>query len=102
MPLHTFRDTGHLVAAGENDIRTGPLMQAQVLTVTATVPGVQQCTNKETVLQEERSASNPRRCHILRVVVSLHKQSTKFMQGSHRATQKNHRQVEQSTIFLEQ
>ena len=77
-------------------------MQAQVRTVTASVPGVQQCANKEAVLQEGRSATSARRCHTLRVVVGLHTLSTKFMQGSLRATQKNHRQVEQSTIFLEQ
>ena len=73
---------------GGNSIGIGPLMQTQVLTVTASVPGVQQRTNKEIVLQEGRSVTRARRCHILRVV-SLHKQSTKFMQGCHRATQKN-------------
>ena len=85
--LHTFSDTGHLVVVGvvpdtsevgENSIRTGPLMQAQVLTVTASVPGVQQCANKETVLQEGRSAISARKCRTLRVVVGLHMLSTKF------------------------
>ena len=41
-------------------------MQAQVLTVTASVPsGVQLCANEEVVLQEGRSATSARRCRTL-------------------------------------
>ena len=70
--MQQHRDTGDRVAVGvvpdtlevgENYIRTDLLMQAQVLTVTASVPGKQQCTNKENVLQEGRSATSVRRCH---------------------------------------
>ena len=67
-----------------------------------------ECTRCATVHKQGKCSARRKKCHkcqkmsYFHVVVGLHKQSTNLMQDSHRAIQNNHRQVEQSIIFLEQ
>ena len=105
--LHTFSDTGHLVVVGvvpdtlevgENSIRTGPLMQAQVLTVTA---------RRATVCKQGNCPARGKKCqkcqkmsHFACCCWSTHAVNKVHVRQSESYAEEP--RAEQSTIFLEQ